>query len=1004
MKNAYPEVQRGRDESSTIFSKIHNMGIAPPFPNNHVLFHLSVQNTGDGIVNSGVSPVFKFDYVSPSSTSITGYTPEEFYADPLLAKKCIPPEDFRRISDLSLWRNPKDAKPLEVRWKRKDGKMLWTDHLVSPVLDKDGNIESLNVMFRDTTERKEADIALLESQQFNASLLENAPHAIVVINPDTSVKYVNPAWEQKNGWTLKEIAGTKAPYPWWPEEFKDSFFQAFKEAIKQGSGQGEVLSQKKNGDNYWIDINWASVMNNGELLYLIINSVDITERKRMEEDLKESEERFSKAFRSSPQIMAITTSKEGRFVDVNDSYTRFTGYTRDEVVGRRSAELNVWISDEDRERMLNLLRNKGRVRNEEFNFRAKSGEIRTWLFSAEPITIRGEECLIGVSTDITERKHMEEELRESEEKFSKAFNSSPESIAITTIKEGRYIDVNDSYLRRTGYSRKEVIGKTTTDIGIWANKKDRAIMHKMVKEKGRVDNEEFEFRMKSGKIGTSLVSLEPINIKGEPCLIGVSLDITPRKRMEKALRESEEKFSKAFYSSPDMMAIASLKDGKYTEVNDSYTNCLGYTRKELIGHTAEELNIWLNPVETERIFAAMNKNGKIREVEHSVRTKQGQIRTWVCSVDVITINGGPYMIAVAKDITEQKAVEEKLQEQKKMLESILSTTPEGVLVIDRKQNILLANKAMHTIFNFNSRSLKKKTLADIFPREQFYDLHKSVKGRKTDKKNLEFRYQADELGKIIDCAVVKMDGGRTLLCFSDISREREEEEKLYLTDRLASIGEMAAGLAHELNNPLTGILALSQMLAHSNLSGECKEDLECINTEAKRAANIVKNVLLFARNKTGEYSQSSVNDVIKNVLKLREFEEKASDITVVTNLEENLPPVPMDKWQLQQVFLNMISNAEAAIKEVDRPGIITIVTQQTNNHVNIAFSDNGCGIKKQTIPRIFDPFFTTKEIGKGTGLGLSICYSIIVKHGGKISVKSQVDEGTTFAIRLTAVR
>ena len=257
--------------------------------------------------------------------------------------------------------------------------------------------------------------------------------------------------------------------------------------------------------------------------------------------------------------------------------------------------------------------------------------------------------------------------------------------------------------------------------------------------------------------------------------------------------------------------------------------------------------------------------------------------------------------------------------------------------------------------------------------------------------------------KIIYCVIVKMDGERTLLTFSDVSREREEEEKLYLTYRLASLGEMAAGLAHELNNPLTGILALSQLLTNSNLPAEHKEDIECIYSEAKRAADIVKNVLLFARNKTGENGQSSVNEVIKDVLRLREYEERTSNITVVTNLEENLPDIPLEKGQLQQVLLNLISNAEAAIKEVNRPGIITVATQRVNNHVNITFSDNGCGIKKQIMPRIFDPFFTTKEIGKGTGLGLSICYSIIVKHGGKISVKSQVNEGTTFTIRMPVV-
>jgi two-component system, NtrC family, sensor kinase len=265
---------------------------------------------------------------------------------------------------------------------------------------------------------------------------------------------------------------------------------------------------------------------------------------------------------------------------------------------------------------------------------------------------------------------------------------------------------------------------------------------------------------------------------------------------------------------------------------------------------------------------------------------------------------------------------------------------------------------------------------------------------------LEFRYSLQGIEKIIYCVIVKMGGDRTLLTLSDVSQEREKEEKLYLTDRLASIGGMAAGLAHELNNPLTGILTLSQVLVNSNLPRENKEDIECIYSEAKRAAGIVKNVLLFARNKPEETGRASVNDVVKDVLRLREYEQRSSNIKVVTELAENLPYVSIDNGQLQQVFLNMISNAEAAIKDVDRPGVLTVVTERTDGHINIHFTDNGSGIKKHVLPRIFDPFFTTKEVGKGTGLGLSICYSIVVKHGGKISVKSQENMGTTFTINL----
>ena len=360
-------------------------------------------------------------------------------------------------------------------------------------------------------------------------------------------------------------------------------------------------------------------------------------------------------------------------------------------------------------------------------------------------------------------------------------------------------------------------------------------------------------------------------------------------------------------------------------------------------------------------------------------------------------------IDVERDVTRQKEVEAKLQEHKNLIDSILATMPEGVLVIDRKDRIVLANKAFQNIFHIGKKALNQKLLHEILPVDQFFNLHKTIKTREEEKITVEFRYKVQNTEKIILCIIVKMDGELTLLTFSDVSGEREEEEKLYLTDRLVSLGEMAAGLAHELNNPLTGILALSQLLANSDIPEDYQEDIECINEEAKRAANIVKNVLLFARNKPDESGSSSVNEVLTDVLRLREYEQKVNNIKLVTRLEENLPKIPIDNGQLQQVFLNIISNAEAAIKETSRPGMLTVHTQRVNNHVNIIFKDNGCGIKKNSLPRIFDPFFTTKDIGKGTGLGLSICYSIIVKHGGKINVSSQVNEGATFTIKMPVV-
>ncbi len=1002
MKNTYPEIKlRGNNHSHKTYDAGKNSHDSPS-SNGDDFFQLLAENARDIILHAKLSPKFHYDYVSPSSTHITGYTPEEFYADPFLPKKITVPEDYSLV-DASTRSESNFNKPVEVRWIHKDGRIIWTEHMISLTRDKEGKLENFHVIARDITERKQAEAALQENQQFTTSLLENAPHATVVLNADTSVKYVNPAWERINGWTLKEVVGVKAPYPWWPDEYKDSFMEPFKETMKQGGGKAEIFAQKKNGEIYWIDMNWVSVMNNGEMAYMIINSVDITERIKSQEALKESESKYRSIFESANDIIVLI-DREGTIVDINSKGKEIVGFEKEETIGQKFSQLTHIITKDSINKATKNFNDRlagNDIAPYEIEIRKKNGDVLYFEVRAVSLKINDKTISdVVVLRDITNQKRSMLALKESEEKFSKAFTASPNPVCIVTVKEGTFLEVNRSYLRFSGYSRKEIIGHTPVELNLWANEDEMKRMAKSLKKTGKVDREEIRSRMKSGEIRTGLFSAEEIEIGGVKCITLVITDITDRKKAQEALRESEEKFSKAFQASPSSVSISKMSDGKFIEVNDTFLRDKGYTREEIIGHTAKELKIYSKKEDYANIRTILNKKGKFVNRETRYITKAGQKRVGLMSAEIINIGDEPCMIVIHTDVTEQKEIETKLQAHQKLIDNILANTPQGVLVIDKDNRVLLANKALQDIFHFNNRALKNKLLKEIFPTDHYFNLHKAVKSGDVEKHSLEFRYQTQEPEKIIYCVVVKMDGELTLLTFSDVSREREEEEKLYLTDRLASLGEMAAGLAHELNNPLTGILALSQLLKSGNLPAEQKEDIECIHNEAKRAADIVKNVLLFARSKTRDNGRISPNEVIKDVLRLREYDERINNITVVTNLEKNLPSIRLEKGQLQQVFLNMMSNAEAAIKEINNSGTITITTQRVNNHVNIMFSDNGCGIKKQIMPRIFDPFFTTKEIGKGTGLGLSICYSIIVKHGGKISVKSQVNEGTTFTIRM----
>ncbi len=964
----------------------------------------------------------------------------------------------------------------------------------------------------DITERKKAEEALQESQRFNASLLENAPHATVVINPDTSIRYVNTAWERSNGWALAEVIGMKAPYPWWPEEFKEAFLEGFKEAMKQDSGTGEVIAVKKNGDQYWIDMNWASVTHNGELQYLLINSLDITERKiaeekrqailktaldgfwicdldgkflevndsycnmtgytqeellkmsildveatedleqisqcikkiveqgsdrfetqhkckdgriidieisakypdigeeqlivfvrditehkEVEEALRESEAKFSAAFHSSPDMMAIMSIRDGQYTEVNDSFVNSLGYSREEIVGHKAHELNLFASPEESAKMNRILKEQGHLRQEELFFLTKSGETRTWLCSIDIISIGGGPSMLCVATDITERKKIQEALRESEEKFSRAFHASPGSISISRLSDGKFIEVNDSFLRDKGYTREEITSKSSFDLKIWADDDTGERMMVKLREGKTVHNEVMQYRTKSGFIRTGLVSAEIINIGNEPCMIVLNNDITQQKQAEEQLRL----LSSVTQQVSDSIFITDSKF-RITYMNRAAEALFGYTIDEAKGKNLMVFDRTPPTEKTKQEILETVTRGKMWSKTVSKKRKDGSSFICDCRLSPLYDENNQIcsFIDVQRDITDQKEVEAKLKAQKQLIESILATMPEGVLVIDNNDRVILANESIHKIFHRNQNAIISKPLKTIIPADQLFNLYSSVKLGQKEKGTLEFRYRVRNSEKLVICVAKKMDGARTLLTFTDVSREREEEEKLYLTDRLASIGEMAAGLAHELNNPLTGILSLSQLLIDSDVPQESREDLECINSEAKRAASIVKNVLLFTRNNNYENGQASVNEVVQNVLRLREYEEKANNVEIVTNLQDDLPEITIDKFQLQQVFLNIILNAEAAIKDANRPGMLTIKTEKVNNHINVIFSDNGCGISKHVLPRIFDPFFTTKEIGKGTGLGLSICYGIVVKHGGKISVKTRGNKGTTFTVRM----
>jgi signal transduction histidine kinase len=253
----------------------------------------------------------------------------------------------------------------------------------------------------------------------------------------------------------------------------------------------------------------------------------------------------------------------------------------------------------------------------------------------------------------------------------------------------------------------------------------------------------------------------------------------------------------------------------------------------------------------------------------------------------------------------------------------------------------------------------------------------------------------------------EMRQGITKLEVSEAERKKAEteriklEQKAQLSSHLASIGQMAGGIAHEINNPLTGVIGFAELLmARKDLPDDIRSRLEIIHSGGRRVSDIVKRLLTFARQDKTEKDFVDINEIIETTLALRAYEMETGNIKVKTILAPDLPNTMASNGQLQQVFLNLIINAETEMKQAHNKGNLLIKTETVGDAIRISFQDDGPGIAKKDIDRIFEPFFTTREPGEGTGLGLSVCYGIVTDHNGQIYAESKKGKGATFIVEL----
>ncbi|OLD60867.1 MAG: hypothetical protein AUI53_08080 [Acidobacteria bacterium 13_1_40CM_2_60_7] len=484
--------------------------------------------------------------------------------------------------------------------------------------------------------------------------------------------------------------------------------------------------------------------------------------------------------------------------------------------------------------------------------------------------------------------------------------------------------------------------------------------------------------------------------------IHVLKDITDRREAERRYRDLFDSIQEGlFFATPD---------GRFLDVNDAMVRMLGYGSREELLRADVSAHLYPNPASRERVLQALVARGVLRNYEETLRRKDGSLLHTLQNVTAVRDAKGQIaqIRGLMLDVTEQKNFQAQLQRERDFNQKILNTTQSMILVLDTAGLIAYANPRCYETGYRKDEMIGHPLVDWVEPthRPEFEAaLETTAHGQQVENLELRVRRGDDSMGHFsVSLSPMRdeQDAVNSLVVvMTDITDAVMLQAKLAHSEKMATIGRLVSGVAHEVNNPLAAILGFTDLLLENpEVPVNAKEDLQIILHETQRTKDIVQDLLSFARQRPARREAVQVNAVLRQTIKLRSYDFASHGVEVIEALEENLELVLGDAQQLQQVFLNILNNAYDAVQETQRRGHIEIRTAQSGHSVEVSVSDNGIGISEPE--RIFDPFYTTKQAGKGTGLGLSICYGIVRAHGGEIQCWNNDGEGSTFVVRLPA--